>query len=134
MLGEMLSESRGKVTGHRVLPSEGLSPKMEISFQESGKLLGMEYTERGTYIAMAGPGGVLYGQGQGIAMTKDGEMATWTGGGVGKMTARGGASYRGAIYFQTASPKLARLNGMAVVFEHEVDENDNTHGKLWEWK
>jgi hypothetical protein len=67
-------------------------------------------------------------------MTKDGEMLTWTGNGVGKMTARGGASYRGVLYYQTPSQKLARLNGMAVVFEYEVDENDNSHSKIWEWK
>jgi hypothetical protein len=46
----------------------------------------------------------------------------------------GAVSYRGAIYYSTASPKLARLNRIAVVFEYEVDANGNTHTKSWEWK
>jgi len=35
---------------------------------------------------------------------------------------------------QTASPKLARLNSVALVYEYEVDENGNAHVKGWEWK
>ena len=135
MLGELLSEARGKVTGYRVLPSEGQGPKVEVSFQASGKVLGIEVTEIGTYWSVVRPGGVLHGEGQGFIMTKEGEMATWSGQGVGRFTGKGRAvSWRGAIYYQTASQKLARLNGVAVIFEYEVDENDNTHAKLWEWK
>jgi hypothetical protein len=67
-------------------------------------------------------------------MTSDGEMATWRGEGVGRFTGRGAVvSWRGAIYYQTASPKLARLNSVAVFFEYEVDENGKTQAKLWEW-
>ncbi len=62
-------------------------------------------------------------------------MASWTGQGVGKFTGRGSAvSFRGAVYYQTTSAKLAHLNNIAVVFEYETDENGNTHGKFWEWK
>jgi len=32
MLGEMLGELRGKVTGQRILPPEGANPKCETSF------------------------------------------------------------------------------------------------------
>jgi hypothetical protein len=68
-------------------------------------------------------------------MTRDGDTATWRGQGVGRFTGRGTAvNWRGAIYYQTTSPKLARLNGVAAVFEFDVDENDNTRAKLWEWK
>lgn len=134
MLGEVLSEERGKVTGRRVLPSEGQGPKVEISFQASGNLLGTESTDMGTYWSVVRPDGALYGEGQGVIMTQDGDRASWIGSGVGRFTTGGGVSWRGAVYYQTESPKLARLNGIAVVFEYEVDENDNTYGKLWEWK
>ena len=40
MLGEMIGESRGKISGMRVLPSQGQSPVVEVSFQSGGKLLG----------------------------------------------------------------------------------------------
>jgi hypothetical protein len=67
-------------------------------------------------------------------ITKDGDMATWRGQGVGKFTGGGAVSYRGAVYYSTAAAKLMRLNTVAAVFEFEVDAQGNTHTKLWEWK
>jgi hypothetical protein len=68
-------------------------------------------------------------------MTDQGEAATWRGQGVGRFTGRSTAvSYRGAIYYQTASERLARLNGIAVVFEYETDESGKTSAKAYEWK
>ena len=43
-------------------------------------------------------------------------------------------SYRGAVYYSTAVPKLAPLNSVAAVFEFDVDAEGNTRSKLWEWK
>ena len=125
-------EERGKTTGVRVLDANG---KAEVSFQASGTLLGIESTDVVTYQAVPRPDGTLWGEGQGVATTKDGEFATWWGHGIGKPTGKGwGARWRGAIYFQTQSKKLQRLNEVAGVFEYEADENGNTHGKVWEWK
>ncbi|OGB29771.1 MAG: hypothetical protein A3F78_18055 [Burkholderiales bacterium RIFCSPLOWO2_12_FULL_61_40] len=135
MLGEMISEGKGKISALRVLPSEGMGPRMEVSFQGSGKLLGQEVTEVGTYISTLMPNGVLNGSGQGLVTTKSGEVATWTGTGVGRPTGRGmAASWRGSICYQTTSQSLSGLNKIAGIFEHEVDENGNTTEKLWEWK
>lgn len=67
-------------------------------------------------------------------MASNGEGASWKGQGVGRFTETGGVSFRGALYFQSASATLSRLNGVAVVFEYEADENDNTRTSLWEWK
>lgn len=135
MLGEMLGEERGQVTGTRVLSVEGSAPKVEVSFQASGRILGVDTTDMGTYWSIQRPDGTLFGEGQGIVMTADGEMATWQGQGVGQFAGRGAAaSWRGAIYYRTTSQKLARLNGIAVVFEYEVDETGKTAAKIWEWK
>ena len=135
MLGELIMEERGKRTGLRVLPSKGQGPVVEVSFQASGRILGVEEMDLVTYTSVARPGGFLFGQGQGIVMTKDGDRVTWTGHGSGKFTGQAGAvSYRGAVYYETASQKLARLNGAVGVFEYEADENGNTHSKVWEWK
>ena len=135
MLGELIGEMRGKVTGSRVLPSEGIAPKTETSFQEGGKILGLEITDMGTFVSVARTVGGLFGEGQGVTMTKDSEVAVWAGQGVGRFTGHGSAvSFRGAIFYQTISTKLARLNSIAVVFEYEIDENGNTHAKFWEWK
>lgn len=132
MLGDLLGEEQGKVTTFRVLSTEG--PKVEVSFRGGGKILGVDTMNMGTYWSVVRPGGTLYGEGQGVVMTKDGEMATWSGNGVGKFKPGGGVSWRGGIYYQTASQKLSRLNGIAAIFEHETDANDNVSSKIWEWK
>jgi len=134
MLGEMIGEERGKATGYRVLPSDGVGPKVEVSFQASGKLLGIETTDIGTYWSVPKAGGFLHGEGQGVLTTRDGDMVTWVGQGVGKLGSGGSATWRGAVFYSTTAPKLARLNGVAVVFEYEADQQGNTSSKVWEWK
>jgi len=134
MLGERIGEATGKVTSQRVLPNPGGGPKMETSIQESGSLLGVSTTETATYFSVVRPDGSLYGEGQGIVISKDGDLATWTGQGVGTLKKDGAVSYRGATYVQTASPKWARLNSLAVVYEYEIDAQGNTRAQYFEWK
>jgi len=134
MLGEKIVEGSGKVISQRVLPSTGGSPGMETSFKGKSTLLGVEATETGTYTSVLRPDGTLHGEGQGIVMSKAGDSATWAGQGVGTLRQDGGISYRGAIYYQSASAKWSRLNGVAAVFEYEVDAEGNTRSQLWEWK
>lgn len=133
MLGDQIGELRGKRTGRRVLATHG-GLRIEVSFEDSGKLLGLDVNDIGTYWAVNRPDGSLYGEGQGVVVTQDGVTATWRGQGVGRLRAGGAVSYRGAVYYSTASEKLARLNTVAAIFEFEVDANGNTHSKLWEWK
>jgi hypothetical protein len=134
MQGDKIGESTGKVTGRRVLPNPGGGPKMETSFEASGKLLGVEETETGTYSAVVRPDGSLFGEGQGIIMGKGGEVATWVGQGVGTVKKDGAVSYRGAVYYQTSAPGWSRLNSVAAIFEFEVDAQGNSRALLWEWK
>lgn len=133
MLGEQLAEDIGQITGTRVLPSSGEGPRLEMSFQADGTILGIHYHEMATYEAVARPDGTLFGEGQGLLQTEQGDVATWRGSGVG--TTEGGQQrFRGAIYFQTASAQLRRLNSVACVFEYEADESGKTTSKVWEWK
>jgi hypothetical protein len=67
-------------------------------------------------------------------MTAAGEIATWTGHGVGTANKDGTASYRGSLIFQTMPAQLSRLNNIAVAFEYTVDADGNTHSDYWEWK
>jgi hypothetical protein len=136
-LGELIEESRGKITGRRVLNVEGIL-KMETSFLMEGNYKGTPCTDVGTYAAVLREG-VLQGEGQGIVMTKDGQgMASWTGQGIGRFTGPGKVSFRGALYFQTPSAseggKLSDLNNMVGVFEYDADESGNCSSKTWEWK
>ena len=135
MLGEQIGEDTGQITGMRVLPDEGAGPKVEVSFQTSGTILGIHESNMGTYLLTARPDGTTFSEGQGIITTDDGEVVTWRGQGVGRPTGHGMAtSARGAVYAQTTSERLARLNGIAGVFEFESDESGKVAGKTWEWK
>ena len=131
MLGDQIAEESGKVTGFRLVDAVG--PKAEVSIQTTGKILGTDYHGRATYTSEIQPGGFLFGEGQGVYMAEDG-MAVWKGQGMGRLNPGGGASYRGAIHFVTATGKLSNLAGMVGVFEHSTDANDNVTSKLWEWK
>ena len=133
MLGEQISEAQGKRTARRVLSTDA-GFRVEVSFEDNGKLLGIASNNIGTYCSMNRPDGSLYGEGQGVTITEDGEMATWKGAGVGRFTGGGAVSYRGGIYYSTASAKLSRLNTVAAVFEFDVDAQGNTKSKIWEWK
>ena len=134
MLGDLIGDFKGKISGYRVLGILPTGPKMEISHRQSGKLLGVEAMDIATYWSiMAGPD-ALYGEGSGALQSKSGEMAMYRASGATKMMKGVMPRWRGTIYLQSPTPKWASLNGAAVVYEYEVDENDNTHVKLWEWK
>ena len=135
MLGAQIGQEIGQITSTRVLPAGPDGPRGEVSFEASGRLLDADVIDMGTYVSVARADGTIHGEGQGIGMTSDGDTLTWTGQGVGRLLGRGqAASYRGAIYYRTASPKFAHLNGTACIFEYEVDEGGKTESKLYEWK
>lgn len=134
MQGEKIGEESGKVTSRRVLPNPGGSPKMETSAQTDLTLLGVKATNTVTYWSVVRPDGTLYGEGQGIVMGKEGDLATWVGQGVGTIKEDGAVSYRGAVFYQSSSPKWSRLNRVAAIFEHEVDTEGNVRSQTWEWK
>ncbi len=132
MLGDQIIETKGKRTVRRVLCDN--PPTVEVSFEEAGSILGNACNGMGTYSSVMQPDGILYGTGQGIMMTQDGEAITWSGTGFGKLGPGGVASFRGMLFLHTASKKLARLNSACGAFEHEVDSSGNTVSKIWEWK
>jgi len=134
MLGDKLGDEQGEVTGLRVLPVGPKGPQVEVSFRGRGMYLDQQATDMGTYIATTLPDGTMFGEGQGIVMTNEGDSATWTGFGAGRFTGNGAVSWRGALFYQTMSQALAKLGGIAVVFEFDVDENGKTTASIWEWK
>lgn len=116
-------------------------PKIENSFVMDGKYKGAEDTNIGTYSSVLrqeeGGGWIMYGEGQGVVTTKDGqEMATWADQGIGKFSSPRKISFRGSLFFRTNSKngKLSFLNNLVGVFEYEVDEMGNCSSKVWQWK
>jgi hypothetical protein len=136
MLGDLISEEKGKIASQRVLDVEGGIPKIETSFSATGNYRGVETTATITYWSTPRPGGAIYGEGQGVIMSKDGqEMATWTGQGIGRFISPGKIRFTGSLFFSTASTgRLSFLNNLVGVFEYETDESGNTSAKVWEWK
>lgn len=132
MLGDKIGESTGKRLVRRVLSVE--PPTAEISFEDSGKMFDIPVTGMGTYTSVIRADGSVFGSGQGLSTTDEGEAVTWTGTGVGHFGPGGSVSYRGMLFLQTASKKLARLNSACAAFEYEVDANGSTKSTLWEWK
>jgi hypothetical protein len=137
MLGELLFESKGKITGQRVLSVENGITKLEISIAGNGIFTGsLEVKTSWTYWTIQRPDGTSYSEGRGIIMTKDGtEVATATGRGEGKMTESGKMRYVSALFYETYSKnKLSFLNHLIGVNEYEVDASGNYEHRLWEWK
>src|SRR6266571_3336422 len=123
MLGEKLGEEQGKVTTMRILEGDDFRyVKMEITFQTEATILGIKGMNMGTYTVFERVPGQLYGEGRGIFTTNDGDGAIWNGHGVGQPTGQGmGVKFAAAIAFQTNSQKLAKLNSVLVLVEHEAD-------------
>jgi hypothetical protein len=132
MLGEQIGESKGKRLVRRILSVEPATA--EVSFEDTGHMVGVPTNGTGTYTSVVRADGSIFGQGQGLIVSTDGEGITWTGTGVGHFGASGAVSYRGMLFFRTTSQKLARLNNACGAFEFEVDGDGATVSKIWEWK
>ena len=133
--GELIGEETGAVTAFRVV-KDGFGVKVESQFQGQGTMLGIPFVDYATYVSVYRPDGNFTGTADGVIFTQEAEAASYTGTGVGHMLGRGGAaSWRGAVYFFSASPHFAQLNPIAVLFEFEIGDNArDLEIKYSEWK
>jgi hypothetical protein len=133
LVGDLIYEESGKIVGTRVLGVD--SPKIEYSYTAQGVLKGeIKITNTGTYyIILRSTAGVMYGEGKGVFMTTDGELATWTAQGIGLRHTRGDGKMTaiGSVFFRASSAtgKLAFLNDIVAVFKYEEDQAGNVYGK-----
>ncbi len=132
MIGELIGESKGKRIVRRVISVD--PPTAEVTFEDSGHMLGIPTTGMGTYTSVINADGSILGHGQGMNTTNEGEGVVWTATGSGKFGPGGAVSYRGMLFFKTTSKKLAKLNNACGAFEYEVDGAGNTVSKIWDWK
>ncbi len=134
MIGEMIGELTGKVVGTRILRHYGGELKIERTIEAKGKILGEEVTFVATTWSKNRPEGGMFTKGDGVLMTKKGDMAMLHGTGISLPGKGPGWSIRGARYLQTKSPALSRLNNVALVFEIDIGPDGAYHDKWWEWK
>ena len=117
MLGGQILERKGKVIGQRVVSTEG--PLIETTLSTIGSFKGMPVKGTVTFVSRpTSAAGVLDGEGKGLIMTEESEMATSTAKGFGRLSHSGIVKWRGAHFILTTSTcKLAFLNNVVGVFE-----------------
>jgi hypothetical protein len=134
-LGNQIGEMSGKITGTRVVTPLDSQTQIEVSFQGSGRLLGQDITDIGTYVQGVRSGGVLYGEGDVLYITGDGQSAHWRGFGVGRPSGPFPAAHFAVCgSTETESQALSRLNEIATVIEYDVDGEGNYRYTVWEWQ
>jgi hypothetical protein len=106
MLGEQIGETKGKRSARRVISTD--PPTVEVSFEDSGHMFGVATTGIGTYTSVVRPDGSIYGEGQGINMTQEGEGISWTGTGVGKFGPAAQSATAACCFFKPI-PRRLRL-------------------------
>jgi len=131
MVGPQISQGQGKRTARRVLATEP-QLRVEVSAEEISTLLGIQGVNLITYTATIKPDGTLHGEGEGAFATPDGQTVTWKGLGVGRFGEAGAVYYCGSLSYTTTSPQFARLNGLAGIFQFEVDAQGNTRSTAFE--
>ena len=127
----------GKLIGQRVVSTaNGITPQIEYTSIENGTIKGVgNVTNLQTWTATISPPRIIYGVGQGLITTADGQdMATWIGYGDGRSNINGTTTYHDIIFFNSNSTgKLAFLKNLEGLHISEVDGNKRT-AKIYEWK
>lgn len=133
MLGQQLGEIKGKVTGHRVLDADELITENSVS--ATGTLAGTQVNITLTYVGKPISKGIFHGQGNGIVMTNEGDIASYTGEAIGKIDSSRKIFWRGSLFYKSSGTgKLAALNNLVAVLEAQIDAEGNFSEKTWEWK
>ena len=87
---------------------------------------------------------IFYAVGKGVITAENGEMATWIASDIGRPDDKGVITYRGLIFFNTATNssssaggKLAFLDNIEALFITQVNVSSSNRPqatKMWEWK
>ncbi len=130
MLGDLVYEAEGKVNGFKSLPNR----KMGQTVAMHGVLFGEAFSDTYELQVEHRPDGTGFVELHGSLTTDSGVTIDYSGIGNGKRREDGSMIYNGAACHGCPSGKFARLNGMAVAWEMEVDSGGYFRGKGWEWK
>jgi hypothetical protein len=126
-----------KLIGQRVVSTaNGITPQIEYTNIENGTIKGVgNVTNLQTWTDTSRSPTIIYGVGQGVITTADGQdMATWIGYGIGRSNINGTITYHDIILFNTNSTgRLAFLKNIEGLHIAEADGNKRTT-KIYEWK
>ena len=134
-LGDLILDETGQVTGTRVLSADASGAKIEICLQLTGTIRGVAETTIWTYSTLTRPDGSIYGSGQGVMTTEDGDVINFIGHGSAQAAPPGGTTkFRTMLHAHTTSAKYADLNGIGLAGEYDVAPDGSAVNKCWEWK
>src|SRR5438093_7231739 len=128
MLGDQISELKGKVQGQRVIDVRG--PTLETTVEAKGMYKGVEVSETLTFIGSPISGTVFHGEGKGIIRTAGGEFATYEGKGIGIIKTSGAISWRGSLFFNTMSNGGIIKTSGAISWRGSLFFNTMSNGEL----
>jgi hypothetical protein len=135
MLGELILDETGTVTGTRVLSNDASGTKLEVSLRTTGRIQGVSESCLWTYWQLIRPDGSVYGQGEGVMTTQDGDVLQMIGHGSGQAPPPGGTmNFRTMLHVYTTSEKFAILNRIGLVGNYDVEADGSAVNKCWEWK
>ncbi len=136
MLGDKIGEESGTVVSRRVLPGDAdmRYVRMEMTFVANGTLYGVPGEDTGTITIVERGPGQIYGTGQGMFMSAEGDGVIWNGLGVGTAGPDGVISFAAAVTYQTSSAKLSKLNGLMGMVENKLSMAGDVSSTSVEWK
>ena len=110
MLCEQIGEGKGKILSQRVIDIRDGIPKIEVSFTSSGRFKDIEATKVASYSTTPRSDGMIYGEGCGVVLSKDGkETVTWTGQGIGRFVSQGRIRFVGLTVLSYIVIRTAQL-------------------------
>lgn len=133
-LGELVLEDSGQITGIRVLSTDASGTTLELNLQLSGTIRGVGQNTLWTYTMLQRPDGSLYGQGNGVLTTVNGDVIHLIGSGSGKANPGGTVRFCTMLHPHGATGQNADLNGIGLAGEYEVAADGTATNKCWEWK
>ncbi len=130
-LGRPMYVAINRGTGMTTLDKKG--QVKEITFDGSGTINGVEFTEQGSYFALIKLDGSIHSHGSVVIMTTDGESASYTYQTLGMVRSDGKLVELGCAFVSTTSRgKLASLDKVVLILRTEIDQHAGT-GKTWGW-
>ena len=133
-LGELVLEDSGQITGIRVLSTDASGTTLELNLQLSGTIRGVGQNTLWTYTMLQRPDGSLYGQGNGVLTTDNGDVNLLTFLGSGKTNPGGTVRFCTMLHPHGATGQNADLNAIGLAGEYEVAADGTATNKCWEWK
>ena len=134
-LGNLILDETGTVTGLRVLSTDASGTQLEVCLQTTGTIRGVPETCFWTYTQLIRPDGSIYGGGQGVMTTQDGDVIQLIGHGSGQAPPPGEATkFHTMIHPHSTAAKYADLNVIGLAGEYDVDPDGSAVNKCWEWR